>query len=328
MGNWLILPFLLLLCFLTGNGLQYITKEKKENRHLHPVLLGAVFWMCCSGSGLLLQSFDMIYRLFTVLTLGVMGIGILLFLLPSYRHFTAGQLTWREKGGKQVLLLLVAFLMICVSYYLKGLTLELYYDTPERVQTILFTGQLSGIDALTGAADDLPLRGNVLPVLYACLCRAFSLTPAQLLLQYLPPFLLLLIFLAMAALFTVLPVKKESLPVYLLFFALATICGASAYMNTSYGVLFAVYEGSVLSDYLVLCLLPVFIYGTGKTGKQKGIAGVMLLLLLLLSYLLGGRESLLVSVAAFLLLFLVRIFLFLADRMAAGRKKTEKGGDA
>ena len=328
MGNWLILPFLLLLCFLTGNVLQYITKEEKENRHLHPVLLGAVFWMCCSGIGLLLQSFDMIYRLFTVLTLGIMGIGILLFLLPSYRRFTAGQFTWREKGGKQVLLLLIAFLMICVSYYLKGFTLELYYDTPERVQTILFTGQLSGIDALTGAADDLPLRGNVLPVLYACLCRAFSLTPAQLLLQYLPPFLLLLIFLAMAALFTVLPVKKESLPVYLLFFALATICGASAYMNTSYGVLFAVYEGSVLSDYLVLCLLPVFIYGTGKTGKQKGIAGAMLLLLLLLSYLLGGRESFLVSVAAFLLLFLVRIFLFLADRMAAGRKKTEKGGDA
>ena len=328
MGNWLILPFLLLLCFLTGNVLQYITKEEKENRHLHPVLLGAVFWMCSAGSSLFLQSFDTIYRLFTGLTLGTMGIGILLFLLPSYRRFTAGQFTWREKGGKQVLLLLIAFLMICVSYYLKGLTLELYYDTPERVQTILFTGQLSGIDALTGAADDLPLRGNVLPVLYACLCRAFSLTPAQLLLQYLPPFLLLLIFLAMAALFTVLPVKKESLPVYLLFFALATICGASAYMNTSYGVLFAVYEGSVLSDYLVLCLLPVFIYGTGKTGKQKGIAGVMFLFLLLLSYLLGGRESLLVSATAFLLLFLVRIFLFLADRMAAGRKKTEKGGDA
>ena len=63
----------------------------------------------------------------------------------------------------------------------------------------------------------------------------------------------------MAALFTVLPVKNENLPVYLLFFALATICGASAYMNTSYGVLFAVYEGSVLSDHLVLCLLPVFV---------------------------------------------------------------------
>ena len=33
MGNWLILPFLLLLCFLTGNVLQYITKEEKENRY-------------------------------------------------------------------------------------------------------------------------------------------------------------------------------------------------------------------------------------------------------------------------------------------------------
>lgn len=42
MGNWLILPFLLLLCFLTGNVLQYITKEEKENRHLHPVLLGEI----------------------------------------------------------------------------------------------------------------------------------------------------------------------------------------------------------------------------------------------------------------------------------------------
>ena len=328
MENWLILPFLLLLCFLTGNVLQYITKEEKENRHLHPVLLGAVFWMCSAGSSLFLQSFDTIYRLFTGLTLGVMGIGILLFLLPSYRHFTAGQFSWREKGGKQVLLLLGAFLMICISYYLKGFTLELYYDTPERVQTILFTGQLSGVSALTGAADVQPLRGNVLPVLYACLCRAFSLTPAQLLFQYLPPFLLLLIFLAMAALLTVLPVKKENLSVYLLFFALATICGASAYMNTSYGVLFAVYEGSVLSDYLVLCLLPVFIYGTGKTGKQKGIAGVMILFLLLLSYLLGGRESLFVSVAALFLLFLVRFLLFFSDRVTAGRKKTEKGGNA
>ncbi|MCI6035410.1 MAG: DUF6077 domain-containing protein [Firmicutes bacterium] len=328
MGNWLILPFLLLLCFLTGNILQYVTKEDKERLHLHPVLLGAVFWMCCIGSSLFLQDFDTIYRLFTGLTLGGTGIGILLFLLPSYRRFTAGQFTWKEKGGKQMTLLLIAFLAICASYYLKGFTLESYYDTPERVQTILFTGQFSGFNALTGAADNLPLRGDVLPVLYACLCRAFSLTPAQLLLQYLPPFLLLLIFLAMAALFTVLPVKKENLPVYLLFFALATICGASAYMNTSYGVLFAVYEGSVLSDHLVLCLLPVFVYGTGKTGKQKGIAGVMLLLLLVLSYVLGGRESLLVGVAALLLLFLVKIFLFLADCVAADRKKPEKRGDA
>ena len=128
------------------------------------------------------------------------------------------------------------------------------------------------------------------------------------------------------SIFTVLPVKNENLPVYLLFFALATICGASAYMNTSYGVLFAVYEGSVLSDHLVLCLLPVFVYGTGKTGKQKGIAGVMLLLLVL-SYVLGGRESFLVGVAALLLLFLVKIFLFLTDRVA-DRKKDEKGGDA
>ena len=98
-------------------------------------------------------------------------------------------------------------------------------------------------------------------------------------------------------------------------------------MNTSYGVLFAVYEGSVLSDHLVLCLLPVFVYGPGKTGKQKGIAGVMLLLLLVLSYVLGGRESLLVGVTALLLLFLVKIFLFLTDRVA-DRKKDEIGGNA
>lgn len=32
MGNWLILPFLLLLCFLTGNVLQYITKEEKRKQ--------------------------------------------------------------------------------------------------------------------------------------------------------------------------------------------------------------------------------------------------------------------------------------------------------
>lgn len=328
MGNWLILPFLLLLCFLTGNVLQYITKEEREKLHLHPVLLGAFFWMCCAGSSMFLQSFTTVYRLFAGLALAVMGLGILLFVLPSYRRFTAGQFTWKEKGGKQIIFLLIAFLAICASYYLKGFTLEAYYDTPERVQTILFTGQLSGFNALTGAMDALPLQGGVLPVLYACLCRAFSLTPAQLLFQYLPPFLLLLIFMAMAALFAVLPVKKENLPVYLLFFALATICGASAYMNTSYGVLFAVYEGSVLSDYLVLCLLPVFVYGTGKTGKQKGIAGVMLLLLLVLSYVLGGRESLLVGLAELLLLFLVRLVLFLADRVVAGRKQTEKGGDA
>ena len=194
MGNWLILPFLLLLCFLTGNVLQYITKEEKENRHLHPVLLGAVFWMCCAGSSVFLQNFTMVYRLFACLVLAVMGLGVLFFVLPSYRRFTARQFVWKEKGGKQIVFLLIAFLAICASYYLKGFTLESYYDTPERVQTILFTGQLSGFNALTGAADDLPLRGNVLPVLYACLCRGFSLTPAQLLLQYLPPFLLLLIF--------------------------------------------------------------------------------------------------------------------------------------
>ena len=53
----------------------------------------------------------------------------------------------------------------------------------------------------------------------------------------------------------------------------------------------------------------------------------MLLLLLVLSYVLGGRESLLVGVTALLLLFLVKIFLFLTDRVA-DRKKDEKGGNA
>ena len=53
----------------------------------------------------------------------------------------------------------------------------------------------------------------------------------------------------------------------------------------------------------------------------------MLLLLLVLSYVLGGRESLLVGVAALLLLFLVKIFLFLTGRVA-DRKKPEKRGDA
>ena len=39
MGNWLILPFLLLLCFLTGNVLQYITKEEKEKSKLPLILV-------------------------------------------------------------------------------------------------------------------------------------------------------------------------------------------------------------------------------------------------------------------------------------------------
>ena len=99
MGNWLILPFLLLLCFLTGNVLQYITKEEKENRHLHPVLLGAVLWMCCAGSSVFLQNFTMVYRLFACLVLAVMGLGVLFFVLPSYRRFTARQFVWKEKGG-------------------------------------------------------------------------------------------------------------------------------------------------------------------------------------------------------------------------------------
>lgn len=44
MGNWLILPFLLLLCFLTGNVLQYITKEEKKTG-----ICILCFWVRFSG---------------------------------------------------------------------------------------------------------------------------------------------------------------------------------------------------------------------------------------------------------------------------------------
>ncbi len=45
MGNWLILPFLLLLCFLTGNVLQYITKRRKKKTGICILC----FWVRFSG---------------------------------------------------------------------------------------------------------------------------------------------------------------------------------------------------------------------------------------------------------------------------------------
>lgn len=208
MGNWLILPFLLLLCFLTGNVLQYITKEEKENRHLHPVLLGAVLWMCCAGSSVFCRALLWFIGYLPVLCLQSWDLVCCFcaaFLSPVYRKAVCME---RERRKAD------CFSAHCISGNLCFLLSERFYAgvllryTGEGTDDP-FTGQLSGFNALTGAADDLPLRGNVLPVLYACLCRGFSLTPAQLLLQYLPPFLLLLIFLAMAALFTVLPVKMK-----------------------------------------------------------------------------------------------------------------------
>lgn len=102
MGNWLILPFLLLLCFLTGNVLQYITKEEKENRHLHPVLLGAVFWMCCAGSSVFLQNFTMVYRLFACLVLAVMGLGVLFLCCLPIAGLPQGSLYGKRKAESRL----------------------------------------------------------------------------------------------------------------------------------------------------------------------------------------------------------------------------------
>ena len=164
-----------------------------------------------------------------------------------------------QKPGKEGIVVGVAFLLVAGIYLMHPFLLEPGHDTAEQVVTILDTGALTGWDALTG--EIAPVQGNWkqqlenLPVFYACLCQLFSMTPADVLFGVVPYVVLFGVF-CVISMFEKYFFKdeKRSCAWAMLLFALITICGNTAYMNPSFGLLHYPYEAMTMFSSVLLPL--------------------------------------------------------------------------
>ena len=246
-------------------------KKKKEEYRLAIVYLGGVL-LC----GLLFgtaaffgvrfgKDFDFFFKAMRILALLFFVLCLTVVLSrKKLREGITGMLRGLfQKPGKAEVVIAAAFLLVAGVYLLHPFLLEPGHDTAEKVITILDTGALAGWDALTGEAA--PVQGNWkqqlenLPLFYACLCRFFALTPAQVLFGAVPYAVLFAVF-CVISLFAELLFEQEkrSRAGALLLFALITVCGNSAYMNTSFGLLHYPYEAMTLFSCILLPLAFCF----------------------------------------------------------------------
>lgn len=186
-----------------------------------------------------------------------------------------------------------AYFMISFLYVVRPFPLETGYDTPERVVTMLQTGQMTGTNILTGEVTDevlsLTETPMALPLLYTCLCTWFSLSPGKLMFEIIP-FVVLFFVLQVVYAFggCIWKEKKEAgnRAWFLFFFAFVTLCGNKAYMNVSYGLLHFPYEGKTLFS---VGLLPLaFVTCMQELSGRRYADWAELLLLLVNSVLLVG----------------------------------------
>nr|MBQ8252745.1 hypothetical protein [Lachnospiraceae bacterium] len=214
----------------------------------------------------------------------------LLAVLKKCREFVRELIKSSKKPGIPGLVIALAFVSVAILYVVRPFPMESGYVTPEQVVTVLDTGALRGFDALSGQAQ--PAAGNWkdqinnLPLFYACLCQLSGLSPMAVLFNVVP-------FVVLSAAFCVISLfanaffeeEKKRATVFAVF-ALITLCGNSAYMNTSYGLLHYPYEpmtvfssivlplvlGYVLTREHVISFLLVAINGVFLAGVYRGLA--------------------------------------------------------
>lgn len=193
---------------------------------------------------------------------------VLLFVIRGYRNmFVKACSGLKKKPAREDFYIAFAFVLVAALYLLDPFSVEPTHDTAEKVVTIVDTGRLAGTDPLTGM--DAPIKGNWkdqlenLPLIYAMLCRWTGLSPAQVLFDVVPYVVLFFAFCVISTFVDVAFEKhKMSRAASLMLFALITLCGNVAYMNTSYGLLHYPYEAMTIFSSILLPL--AFFYAMSR----------------------------------------------------------------
>ncbi len=276
-----LIKILLLICILLvyplfpGSFVRWVLKKKNSEYGLGTMYVAGV--LSCGvifgtlsffgvRSGMSLDLFSkaalitaLLFLLFCV---------VMLFAIRGYRKmFVQAWKGWKAKPGKEEVYIVFAFLLMMVLYLLQPFSVEPSHDTAERVVTLVDTGRLAGTDPLTG--QEAPVKGNWkdqlenLPLIYATLCRWTGLSPAQMLFDVVPYVVLFFAFCVISTFVDgAFEKHKMSRAASLVLFALITVCGNVAYMNTSYGLIHYPYEAMTIFSSILLPL--AFFYAMSR----------------------------------------------------------------
>lgn len=227
------------------------------------------------------------------------GCALCIWRMKKYRECMAGILRdLKRKPDWRMAVCVLAFLLVGALYVVRPFPMEAEFSAPDRVVTVLDTGMLNGVNVMT--AEAAQWEGNWkaqicnLPVFYACLSDWSGLSPAKLLFSVIPFVVLFSAFLVIslfADLF--LGEEKEKNAGAWLLFAVITLCGNAAYMNTSYGLLHFPYEAKTIFSCILLPLLflalkrkenmvwPLLIFVNGVFLVGVSTAGMIAVFMLL-----------------------------------------------
>lgn len=266
----LLICILLVYPLLPGGVLLGVIKKKKNKFGLGGVYIAGVL-LCGVLFGILAffgvrtgMSLDFFSKaaLISALLLLVFSAVVLAVYRSCREAFGRTFFGLKKKPGRAEISIALAFCLVAGLYLMQPFSIEPSHDTAEKVVTCLDTGLLTGTDALTG--EGAPAPGNWkqqlenLPLFYACLCKWSGLSPADVLFGVIPYVVLVLAFCVIAAFAEhVFEKHRMSRAAALAIFAIVTLCGNAAYMNTSYGLLHYPYEAMTLFSCI---LLPLAFY--------------------------------------------------------------------
>lgn len=269
----LLICILLVYPLLPGGILLGIIKKKKDDYGLGSVYIagvlscGVLFGMLAFfgvRTGMMLDRFSRAALLLALLLL--IFCAVLIAVVRRLRQPLLRALSGlKKKPGRAELYIVLAFLFVAGLYVMRPFSIEPAHDTAEKVVTCLDTGLLTGTDALTG--ELAPAQGNWrqqlenLPVFYACLCRWSGLSPTDVLFCVIPYAVLVFAFFTISAFADfAFHTHKMSRVAALVLFAIITLCGNTAYMNTSYGFLHYPYEAMTIFSSILLPLAFYFVW--------------------------------------------------------------------
>ena len=293
---------------------------------LYPLFLGGLFLVVCKGKGqgnfakaylhgglvagavfaalsFVGVRFGISFSKLSLLTLllGGMLLGacvVILILWKKYRDYMRGLLPKKEQIKSPANLVLVAvFFSVALLYVIRPFPIEPSFVTPEQVVTVLDSGKLSGVDMFSG--EEVEISGNWkdqisnLPLFYACLCRIFGISETMLLFGAVPYCVLFAAFCMVWVFAEGMGADRKRKIIAVAVFAVVTMCGDCAYMNTSYGLLHFPYEPMTILSCIVLPLIPAF-----AMTKEHVLS--YFLLLVNAVFLAGVYKGLAMSAVAFL----------------------------
>ncbi len=318
----LLICILLVYPLLPGGVLLGILKKKRDDYGLGSVYIAGVL-LCGVLFGVLAffgvrggMSLDRFSKAALLLALL-----LLVFCAVAFAHVCRCRQAFlrllsglKKKPGRAEVYIAFAFLFVAGLYMMSPFSIEPAHDTAEQVVTCLDTGRLTGTDALTG--ELVPVQGNWkqqlenLPLFYACLCRWSGLSPACILFRVIPYVVLALAFCVVSAFAGfVFGTHKMSRVAALVLFAVITLCGNVAYMNTSYGLLHYPYEAMTIFSSILLPLAFYFAWSREHV--------VMLLLVCINAVFAAGVQKAVVLIAVMGICYMIAMVVtHLAERRA------------